>query len=165
MGRLTLLLGGQKAGKSRLAARHAEASGRPVVVVTPAVVRDEEFAARVKRHRADRPSHWRTVETFELDLSGTGLDARHVEQFAQRDARPLRVTHGAVAGIKPGTRGWNRLRLFPEHWFTATAETALKFFIRSSRRSWRGRSTLPWISSRHVARSISFGMRSRWYRT
>ena len=67
MGRLTLLLGGQKAGKSRLAARHAEASGRPVVVVTPAVVRDEEFAARVKRHRADRPSHWRTVETFELD--------------------------------------------------------------------------------------------------
>ena len=73
MGRLTLVLGGQKAGKSKLAARHAAASGLPVVVVTPAVVRDAEFAARVKRHRADRPSHWRTVESF--DLAGAVADA------------------------------------------------------------------------------------------
>ncbi|TDC47361.1 threonine-phosphate decarboxylase [Jiangella ureilytica] len=65
-GRLTLVLGGQKSGKSGLAARRAEASGRPVVVVTPAVVRDEEFEARVERHRADRPAHWRTLETFDL---------------------------------------------------------------------------------------------------
>ncbi|HYJ69711.1 MAG TPA: Rv2231c family pyridoxal phosphate-dependent protein CobC [Nocardioidaceae bacterium] len=67
MGRLTLILGGQKSGKSRLAARHAAASGRPVVVVTPAVVRDAEFAARVARHQRDRPTGWRTVETFDLD--------------------------------------------------------------------------------------------------
>ncbi|WP_198663464.1 Rv2231c family pyridoxal phosphate-dependent protein CobC [Jiangella endophytica] len=60
------MLGGQKSGKSGLAARRAEASGRPVVVVAPAVVRDEEFAARVERHRADRPAHWRTLETFDL---------------------------------------------------------------------------------------------------
>lgn len=66
MGRLTLVLGGQKAGKSSLAARHATASGRPVVVVAPAVVRDAEFAARVARHREDRPAHWQTVETFDL---------------------------------------------------------------------------------------------------
>lgn len=65
-GRLTLVLGGQKSGKSGLAARRAEASGRPVVVVAPAVVRDEEFKARVERHRADRPAHWRTLETFDL---------------------------------------------------------------------------------------------------
>ncbi|SEF14685.1 Rv2231c family pyridoxal phosphate-dependent protein CobC [Jiangella alba] len=65
-GRLTLVLGGQKSGKSGLAARRAEASGRPVVVVAPAVVRDEEFKARVERHRADRPPHWRTLETFDL---------------------------------------------------------------------------------------------------
>lgn len=66
MGRLTLVLGGQKSGKSRLAARRAEASGRPVVVVTPAAVRDEEFAVRVARHRVERPDHWRTLETFDL---------------------------------------------------------------------------------------------------
>lgn len=66
MGALTLVVGGQKSGKSNLAVRRAVASGRPVVVVTPAVARDDEFAARVARHRADRPSDWETVETFGL---------------------------------------------------------------------------------------------------
>lgn len=66
MGRLTIVLGGQKSGKSGLAARWASASGRPVVVVTPAVVRDDEFKARVEQHRADRPAHWHTLETFDL---------------------------------------------------------------------------------------------------
>ncbi|WP_162606267.1 Rv2231c family pyridoxal phosphate-dependent protein CobC [Jiangella asiatica] len=60
------MLGGQKSGKSGLAARRATASGRPVVVVAPAVVRDDEFRTRVERHRADRPAHWRTLETFDL---------------------------------------------------------------------------------------------------
>jgi len=73
VGRLTLVLGGQKSGKSSLAARRAAASGRPVVVVTPAVARDAEFAARVARHRTDRPAHWRTLETF--DLIGVLADA------------------------------------------------------------------------------------------
>lgn len=72
-GRLTVVLGGQKSGKSGLAARRAAASGRAVVVVTPAVVRDEEFKARVERHRADRPEHWRTLETF--DLAGAVAEA------------------------------------------------------------------------------------------
>lgn len=66
MGRLTLVLGGQKSGKSALAARRATDSGRRVVVVTPAVVRDAEFAARVARHRTDRPAGWQTLETFDL---------------------------------------------------------------------------------------------------
>jgi adenosyl cobinamide kinase/adenosyl cobinamide phosphate guanylyltransferase len=73
VGRLTVVLGGQKSGKSRLAAGRAGASGRPVVVVAPAVVRDPEFAARVARHRADRPAHWRTLETF--DLAGALAEA------------------------------------------------------------------------------------------
>ncbi|WP_298332138.1 Rv2231c family pyridoxal phosphate-dependent protein CobC [Haloactinopolyspora sp.] len=66
MGRLSVLVGGQKSGKSGLAVRRASASGRPVVVVAPAVVRDDEFAARVRRHRADRPADWRTIESFDL---------------------------------------------------------------------------------------------------
>lgn len=74
MGRLTVVVGGQKSGKSSLAARRAEASGRPVVVITPAVVRDDEFAARVARHRADRPAGWTTVETFDLAAAVNELD-------------------------------------------------------------------------------------------
>lgn len=77
MGRLTLVLGGQKSGKSSHAAARVAATGRPVAVVTPAVVRDDEFAARVARHRADRPAGWRTIEDLDLPraLATAGPDA------------------------------------------------------------------------------------------
>ena len=66
MGELLLVLGGQKSGKSSYATERAAASGLPVVVMAPAVVRDDEFRERVARHRADRPPSWRTLETFDL---------------------------------------------------------------------------------------------------
>ncbi|MEX2487869.1 MAG: nicotinate-nucleotide--dimethylbenzimidazole phosphoribosyltransferase [Nitriliruptoraceae bacterium] len=62
--RLVLVVGGQKSGKSTYAIRRAQRNGGPVVVITPAAVRDEEFAARVARHRADRPAGWQTRESF-----------------------------------------------------------------------------------------------------
>jgi adenosyl cobinamide kinase/adenosyl cobinamide phosphate guanylyltransferase len=66
VGRLTLVVGGQKSGKSSTAARLAAATGRPVVVVTPAEASDDEMAERIARHRRDRPPTWATVETFDL---------------------------------------------------------------------------------------------------
>lgn len=65
MGALTLVVGGQKSGKSSFAAACARMDG-DVVVVTPASVADLEMQERVARHRADRPSTWRTLETFDL---------------------------------------------------------------------------------------------------
>jgi len=59
---LTLLLGGARSGKSRLAVRLAAGSGRPVVVIATGEARDEEMAERIRRHRAQRPATWRTVE-------------------------------------------------------------------------------------------------------
>jgi adenosylcobinamide kinase / adenosylcobinamide-phosphate guanylyltransferase len=64
---LTLLLGGARGGKSALAARIASTSGRPVVVIATAEARDEEMAERIRRHRADRPDDWATLEE-PLDL-------------------------------------------------------------------------------------------------
>lgn len=66
---LTLIVGGQKTGKSTVAARLASTGDAPVTVVAPAVPTDAEFAERIARHRADRPAHWSTIETF--DLLGT----------------------------------------------------------------------------------------------
>jgi adenosyl cobinamide kinase/adenosyl cobinamide phosphate guanylyltransferase len=83
MGRMTLVLGGQKSGKSSLGARRASASGRSVVVVTPAIARDPEFAARIARHQADRPDHWTTIETFDLVEA---LDAAGPDAFVLVDA-------------------------------------------------------------------------------
>ena len=63
---LIVVVGGRKSGKSRLAARLAGDTVAPVTYVACAEVQDEEFGARVARHKADRPSDWTTVETFDL---------------------------------------------------------------------------------------------------
>jgi adenosylcobinamide kinase / adenosylcobinamide-phosphate guanylyltransferase len=59
---LTLLLGGARSGKSRSAVRLAAAWDGPVVVVATGEPRDEEMAARIARHRSERPPQWTTVE-------------------------------------------------------------------------------------------------------
>lgn len=59
---MTLILGGARSGKSDYAQRLAAESGRSVLYVATATAGDEEMAERIARHRAARPSHWRTLE-------------------------------------------------------------------------------------------------------
>ncbi|ATE62310.1 bifunctional adenosylcobinamide kinase/adenosylcobinamide-phosphate guanylyltransferase [Thauera sinica] len=59
---LELILGGARSGKSRHAERRAADSGLAVTVIATAEALDAEMAERIRRHRADRPSAWRTVE-------------------------------------------------------------------------------------------------------
>lgn len=58
-----LILGGARSGKSRHAEQRALESGLAVTVIATAEAGDAEMAARIRRHRVDRPAHWRTVET------------------------------------------------------------------------------------------------------
>jgi adenosylcobinamide kinase/adenosylcobinamide-phosphate guanylyltransferase len=60
--RRVLVLGGARSGKSGFAERLAAECGEPVVYVATATVTDEEMAERIARHRAQRPSAWRTLE-------------------------------------------------------------------------------------------------------
>ncbi|MHB9144575.1 MAG: cobyric acid synthase [Symbiobacteriia bacterium] len=62
MGELILVLGGARSGKSRLGQELAVAAGPDVVYVATGQVTDSEMSARIARHRAERPSTWRTVE-------------------------------------------------------------------------------------------------------
>lgn len=67
---LTLLLGGARSGKSALAVRLASDWEGPVIFIATAEARDDgELAARIARHRLERPRGWRTVEE-PLDLIG-----------------------------------------------------------------------------------------------
>ena len=75
--RLTLVLGGVRAGKSRYAQRLAQA-GQRVLVAATAEAGDAEMAARIQAHRAERPAHWDTLEE-PLDLA-TSL-ARRLPDF------------------------------------------------------------------------------------
>jgi adenosylcobinamide kinase / adenosylcobinamide-phosphate guanylyltransferase len=59
---LTLILGGARSGKSRLAQRLAANTGRVAYIATARAGDDPEMAARIERHRAERPSSWQTIE-------------------------------------------------------------------------------------------------------
>lgn len=59
--RLTLVLGGVRAGKSHYAQELAGESGRVLFVAT-AEAGDEEMASRIQVHRAERPAAWSTLE-------------------------------------------------------------------------------------------------------
>ena len=59
--RLTLILGGVRAGKSNYAQRLA-ASGERVLFVATAEAGDPEMEARIEAHRKSRPQDWDTLE-------------------------------------------------------------------------------------------------------
>jgi adenosylcobinamide kinase/adenosylcobinamide-phosphate guanylyltransferase len=61
--RRVLVLGGVRAGKGAYAVARARAVGGRVVFVATAEAGDPEMAARIARHRAERPRDWSTVET------------------------------------------------------------------------------------------------------
>ncbi|NJN68477.1 MAG: bifunctional adenosylcobinamide kinase/adenosylcobinamide-phosphate guanylyltransferase [Chloroflexaceae bacterium] len=75
---LTLITGGARSGKSRLAQQRAAARQSDVLMIATAEPHDEDMAARIARHRRERPPHWRTLET-----------PRHIARtLAQDEATP-----------------------------------------------------------------------------
>jgi adenosylcobinamide kinase/adenosylcobinamide-phosphate guanylyltransferase len=63
MGKLILILGGARSGKSSFAEQRAkELGGDSVLYVATSEMKDEEMQARVQKHRLARPSAWRTLE-------------------------------------------------------------------------------------------------------
>ncbi len=72
-GRLILLLGGARSGKSRYA---QELLGPKATLIATAEARDEEMRAKILRHQRERPPGWETLEE-PLDLRGALARARH----------------------------------------------------------------------------------------
>jgi adenosylcobinamide kinase / adenosylcobinamide-phosphate guanylyltransferase len=69
--RLTVLLGGARAGKTTFAERLAVAARDDVTYIAtcPRIDADVELAGRIEQHRAERPAEWATIEE-EVDLAG-----------------------------------------------------------------------------------------------
>ncbi len=61
-GKLILVTGGARSGKSTFAERYAAESGKQVVYLATAEVKDPEMQIRVEKHRRRRPPQFRLAE-------------------------------------------------------------------------------------------------------
>jgi adenosylcobinamide kinase / adenosylcobinamide-phosphate guanylyltransferase len=62
MGKLTLILGGARSGKSSYAQKLALQHSGPVFYIATAQALDPEMEFRIENHRLDRPQDWITLE-------------------------------------------------------------------------------------------------------
>jgi len=70
MARIIFITGGSRSGKSAHGQALAESIAGPRVYIATCPVVDEEMAARIQKHRAQRQaSHWQTIEQT-IDLAG-----------------------------------------------------------------------------------------------
>lgn len=74
MGRLVLILGGARSGKSSYAQSLVDETGKSVTFVATAQALDDEMSTRIQKHRAERSVNWETLELpFEI--------ASHIQQI------------------------------------------------------------------------------------
>jgi adenosylcobinamide kinase/adenosylcobinamide-phosphate guanylyltransferase len=128
-GRLILVTGGARSGKStyaeRLAAQLAEPRGGRVTYIATSQAYDEEMEQRVSAHRASRPESWTTVECpvevpAAVRAAATGAEAECAGDAGSAASPPvilldcvtLWVTNllfsgGALGGSEPPDGGYN----------------------------------------------------------
>ena len=88
----TLVLGGQRSGKSRYAEELVMASGCAPVYLATGTAGDGEMAERIAAHRQRRGGGWRTVEV-PLDLPGTLIRETHSDAVVLVDCLTLWLTN------------------------------------------------------------------------
>lgn len=64
MGKMILVTGGSRSGKSTYAEKLAASYGENVMYIATSVPFDDEMKDRVRRHRESRPAHWGTLEAY-----------------------------------------------------------------------------------------------------
>lgn len=98
----TLVLGGQRSGKSRHAERLVVESGLARVYLATATAGDGEMARRIAAHRDRRDGEWTTVEE-PLDLSGALERASHPDAIVLVDCLTLWLNNLYAADRRVGT--------------------------------------------------------------
>ncbi len=96
MGELTLILGGARSGKSTFAEKLATEQGGAVVYIATAEAKDDEMAARIKKHRTKRPLSWQTRE-IPINISGNLADNPISAEVVLLDCVTLLVTNLLMA--------------------------------------------------------------------
>jgi adenosylcobinamide kinase/adenosylcobinamide-phosphate guanylyltransferase len=97
-GRVVLITGGSRSGKSRFAQRLALEWSFPVIYLATASAEDEEMKIRIKKHQQSRPSDWRTIEE-KNDLIGVLTSLREVSTVII-DCLTLWISNLLFQGLK-----------------------------------------------------------------
>ena len=71
---ITLVLGGNRSGKSEVAERLAAATGEPISYVATADANADGFGPRIDAHRARRPATWAETRRDRPDLFHRACD-------------------------------------------------------------------------------------------
>ena len=99
-----LILGGARSGKSRLAQTLAQDSGLTPALIATAQALDEEMAARIARHRAERDARWVVVEE-PLDLVEALAREASAARLVVVDCLTLWLSNLMHAGRDPAREG------------------------------------------------------------
>ncbi len=99
--RSALILGGARSGKSAYAQGLAEAQAPDRLYLATATPGDEEMAARIARHRADRGQGWTTLEE-PLELASALLMHAKAGRVVVADCLTLWLSNLMLAGRDPG---------------------------------------------------------------
>ena len=99
--RSLLVLGGARSGKSAYAQRLAEAHGPQRLYLATAAAGDEEMAARIARHQADRGQGWTTLEE-PVEIAAALLTHAQPGRVVVVDCLTLWLSNLMLAGRDPG---------------------------------------------------------------
>ncbi len=64
VGKLIMVTGGARSGKSSFAEETAKKFGENVLYVATSIPLDDEMKLRIKKHRLQRPEWWETIEAY-----------------------------------------------------------------------------------------------------
>ncbi len=78
MGKIILVTGGARSGKSSFAEEYVSKCGSSIAYIATSQIYDDEMAYRVKLHRSRRPAAWQTLEApFEAHEALAAAFAEH----------------------------------------------------------------------------------------
>ncbi|OGB88285.1 bifunctional adenosylcobinamide kinase/adenosylcobinamide-phosphate guanylyltransferase [candidate division WOR-1 bacterium RIFCSPLOWO2_02_FULL_46_20] len=98
MGKLILILGGARSGKSTYAMELAGSSRKVAYIATAAPADDPEMKQRIEEHKKIRPFHWLIVEE-PLNIDKSLVDLEKKVEVAIIDCITLLLTNWLLRGV------------------------------------------------------------------
>jgi len=106
MGKLILVTGGARSGKSTFAEELVKKNGKKVLYIATANDFDDEMKHRIKKHKEQRPTTWETLEAFK------DFDNILNKHIADKDVVILDCITIMVANIMyEGCDDWNNMTI------------------------------------------------------